>query len=401
MKVVIIGAGIGGAATALILSRAGHDVEVYEQAPELRAGGNGVILLPNATALLRELGMDAGRLGTRLDVLDLLTADGRPLMHLRMDKISREYGEPTMVCERGAVLRKLAGALPDGCVRFGAACEDITDAGGKVVASFSNGSKIECDLLIGADGHRSVVRRHLFGSSEAGYTGDATWHGITELPGEFPNGHRMHTLYGAEGMCIIHPVGDGKVYWAFEVPWSDGDVVPPGRDGDHAPEEGNGAGPPSPMANLRDRFGHWTASILPQLLASVTDEDVSVFPHILHELPQEWGRGSITLVGDAAHVVPPRVGMGLAQALEDAWMLGRALERPGPVTERLRAYEKARMVRVAKMHSLAAAMGRKTLPLPLWLVRSIGRWLPITRYQSAQIKRLSSYLNDDRPLVGG
>lgn len=388
MKVAIIGAGFGGVASAITLAKAGHEVELFEQGETLRLGGNGVILFPNATRLLADLGVSLAGLGSRMDALDLLTKDGTPLMSMRLSRIADRYGSPIVVSERGDVLRRMAELLPAGSVRFASRCTAIEDrpgGGPGVVARFEDGSHTDADLLIGADGHRSVVRTHLFGEDPAGYTGDATWHGVTELPDAFSNGHRIHSLYDEEGICIVHPVGGNKVYWAFELPWSDGDRVPPGSH------------PGSPVANLRERFGGWTASVMPQLLASITDDDVGVFPHVLHHVRPAWGRGPVTLVGDAVHAVPPRLGMGLAQALEDAWVLGRALTHQGRPADLVRTYERARLPRIRKMYAVASAMGRKTLPLPPRLLRVAGSWLPVTSYQTALIKRLSNYLNDDAP----
>ncbi|MFI1972725.1 hypothetical protein BLA24_02585 [Streptomyces cinnamoneus] len=403
MKTVIIGAGVSGVASALALSRE-HEVTVYEQADELRADGNGVLLYPNATGLLRTWGIRLDDLGVRVEALDLLSEYGETLLQMDMAAIARRYRHPVIVGKRGGVLAALAERLPAGTVQFGKQLTGIkyrTDRPRTtVVASFSDGSEVECDALIGADGHRSAVREHLLGHDPAAYCGDATWHGITALPHGFSEGDRIHSLYSHEGICVMHPVGDGQVYWAFELPWREGDTAPPGKPGGHGfghpgvPVEG------SPVENLRARFGHWTGGALPQLLETITDDDISVFPHIMHHVRPYWGDGPVTLAGDAAHVVPPRLGMGLCQALEDAWVLERAMSGPGTANERLRAYEGARWPRLRRMRTIAEVMGRRTLPAPPKLAQRIGRFVPMTAYQQLQVKRLSNYLNDDAPGTG-
>lgn len=395
MKIVIIGAGFGGMACAIWLAEAGHEVELYEQAPQLRTSGNGVLLLPNGTGLLNELGVELSGLGVRMDSVDGRYHDGSLSLRVDLAKIAAKFGSPVLVGSRGLIVERMAACLLDGSLRLNMRCTGIEQNGdGPVRVTFADGSEVKADLVIGADGQRSVVRTKLFGEDPAVYLGDATWHGITELPGAFADGHAVHSIFGNEGICVMHPVGDGKVYWAFELPFDDGDILPPGAPGDTASLKEPG----SAVANLRARFGHWTAPGLRNLLDAMKDEDVSVFPHIIHrELPQ-WGEGPITLVGDAAHVVPPRVGMGLSQALEDAWVLSRALAGGGrdPIA-RVRAYEQVRIKRVRGMQKAARTLGRKTVPAPPWLLRAFGRLLPVTKLNMAQVKGSSNYLNDDLP----
>ncbi|WP_158891502.1 FAD-dependent oxidoreductase [Amycolatopsis anabasis] len=397
MKVVIIGAGFGGMAAAIWLSEAGHEVELYEQAPAVRTSGNGVLLLPNGTGLLRELGVDLTGLGARMDSVDGLFRDGSLALRVHLSRIAARFDAPVLVGSRGRVAERLVARLPEGVLRLNMRCTGLEQGGGSnpVVVSFADGTEVKADVVIGADGQRSVVRTSLFGEDPAVYLGDATWHGITDLPGDFASGHAVHSVFGDEGICVMHPVGEGKVYWAFELPFSDGDVLPPGAVGDTRSlrEEG------SAVTNLRARFGHWTAPGLQRLLAAMRDEDVSVFPHIIHrELPQ-WGKGPSTLIGDAAHVVPPRVGMGLSQALEDAWVLSRTLAGSGDVEAQVRGYEQARIRRVRGMQKAARTLGRKTVPMPPWLLRRIGRLLPVTKFNLAQVKNSSNYLNNDLPAM--
>ncbi|CAM3162750.1 NAD(P)/FAD-dependent oxidoreductase [Saccharomonospora xinjiangensis] len=392
MKVVIIGAGFGGMAAAIWLAEAGHEIELYEQAPQIRASGNGVLLLPNGTGLLRELGVDLDGLGARMDSVDGLFRDGSRAIRVKLSKIAQRHGAPVLVGSRGRVAQRLAARLPEGALRVNMRCTGIEyTEDGPVAVSFADGTETKADLVIGADGQRSVVRTALFGEDPAVYLGDATWHGITRLPGAFAEGHAVHSVFGDEGICVMHPVGDGEVYWAFELPFSDGDVLPPGAPGDTGSLTGEG----SAVANLRARFGSWTAPGLPELLAAMRDEDVSVFPHIIHRELTQWGKGAVTLVGDAAHVVPPRVGMGLSQALEDAWVLSRAVAGSDDVVARIRAYEQARIRRVRGMQKAARMLGRKTVPMPPWLLRRVGKLLPVTKFNEAQVRNSSNYLNND------
>lgn len=405
MKIVIIGAGFGGMASAIWLARAGHDVEIFEQSPELRASGNGVLLFPNGTGLLRELGVDLDGLGVRMESVRGIHHSGKRVMNVKLSEIARRFDAPALVAARGRVVERMSELLPEGCLRLGVRCTGLEEIDGdsapRVAVSFADGTQVKADLVIGADGQRSMVRGHLFGADPASYLGDATWHGITELPGEFADGNDIHSVFGDEGICVMHPVGEGKVYWAFELPWHDGDVLPPGALSQQGKENLGADATGTAVGNLRARFGHWTAPVLRDLLESLRESDVSVFPHIIHRQLTSWGKGAITLVGDAAHAVPPRVGMGLSQALEDAWVLSRALSGDVDPVEQLRGYERVRIQRVQSMQRAARALGRKTVPMPPWLLLRIGRFLPVTRFNLNQVKSTSNFLNNDLPAKAG
>uniref|UniRef100_A0AAU3GZ50 FAD-dependent monooxygenase n=1 Tax=Streptomyces sp. NBC_01401 TaxID=2903854 RepID=A0AAU3GZ50_9ACTN len=397
MKIVIIGAGLGGVAAALALSRSGHEVELYEQADELRKGGYGVILWPNGTGILNSLGIDHESLGHRLDRVDITSELGQQLVRVELDRIARRLGSPNKVIHRSELVEVLAAALPPGVLHFGARATLIEEpdagTGGPVAITFEDGRRIETDVLIGADGHRSFVRKHLFGFSPAKHTGWATWHGTTRLPVELTSSRRVQTMAGEAGLCVMHPLGEDMLYWAFETPYADGDMAPPGALG--APDVRNAVGPdgepPSPVANLRARFAAFS-SPLPELLESISDKDISVFPHILHQVPKQWGRGPVTLLGDSVHAVPPRTGMGANQALEDAWVIGRAMSGPGTPAELLRRYEKTRQRRIKMLYHYAVATGKQGQSVPGLFKRFKGG-ISTTGFQRLQITTFSNYLN--------
>ena len=395
MKIFIIGAGLAGVASAVALSQAGHEVSIYEQAAALREGGYGVILWPNATGILEELGVPHAGLGLSLDRVDILSDIGDPLVRIELDRIAKRFGKPNVVVRRSVLVARLAELLPPGTLRFGMGCTGIEEPAvgtdDPIRISLSDGSTAQADVLIGADGHRSMVRRHLLGDNRAAYTGWATWHGTTKLPVALTAGNKVQTMAGAPGVCVMHPLGDGMLYWAFETPWADGELIPRGAlSTEHAQDAPSAAGV-SATANLRARFAGF-ASPLPELLASITDDDVEVFPHILHKIPRQWGRGRITMAGDAVHAVPPRTGMGANQALEDAWVIGRILSEPGDPAALLRRYERTRRRRVQMLYYYAAATGKQVQSVSGLFKRS-KQGISFTGFQRFQIKAFSNFLN--------
>lgn len=399
MKVIIIGAGVSGILSAVGLTRAGFDVRVFERASGLRDGGNGVMVWHNGTAIMRDLGLRLDGLGQRIDRADVWSYDGRPLMRTNMAEIADELGVPGMGVMRGRVIERAVEVLPAGTIEFGKKCVRLEEVGSgrgaRVLAHFADGSTAEGDVLIGADGYRSVVRRHLYGEHMPRAMGLASWHGTTRAPIRLETEHIVPTYYGRVGLCTLHPVGDGLIHWAFEVPWKGAlqHVPVPSRTG-----AGHGDAAASPingsrLATLRAHFGGWAGPVS-ELLEVLTEDDIAVAPHALHRVDGPWGRGRITLVGDAAHVVPPRVGMGVNQALEDAWVLSRVLtygdDDPAAL---LRRYEQIRRPRARHVYTTARIMQRVN-PLLLSL-----RWtrdgITSTRMLRANIVRSSSYLNND------
>lgn len=403
MKITIIGAGIGGLAAALGFIATGHEVQVFEKSEKLRSGGNGMIVWPNGTGILTDLGIHPEELGMRMDVGEQLSATGALLIRTDWTELAKFCGTPTVLLGRGRVVEALAERLPEGVLRLGARCvgvEDLSQGGiGSAVASFADGSQVESDVIIGADGYGSVVRRALHGNEPARFTGWAAWHGATKVPIELTSRNMVQAFSGPAGVVALHPLGQGILFWAFETPWKDGDRVPPiGKEkGQAATQNGNA----SVVGNLRARFGSW-ADPVPAVLDSITDDDVSVFPFVRHRVPRNWGQGRITLLGDAAHVVPPRTAQGVNQALEDAWVLARVLAEPGDPAAQLREYCAIRQSRMRAVRVMGRLMHNKIGILLLGALVLIGKQDSV-KAQQRNVRLFSNYLStpaQERRLVG-
>ncbi|MEV5569202.1 NAD(P)/FAD-dependent oxidoreductase [Spirillospora sp. NPDC052269] len=358
MKLIVIGAGVGGLAAARGLRAAGHEVEVYERAPAPRTGGAAVTLWSNGTGILDELGVSLDGVGAPIDVLEQRTADGRRTTRVDVARAARRFGRPHVSLPRRRLLERLADGQPDPV--FGKAAVRVSGDGRRV--EFADGSTASADAVIGADGHRSAVRDTVWGGDPTVPSGWTTWQGLAPVPIGVTSGREGLVIVGREGMCGLMPAGEGLLQWWFDI-----------RD---APSE------PS-TAELRRRFGDW-ASPVPELLDAVADEPVDAFPHHRQPVRRSWGAGHCTLVGDAAHTMPPTQAQGANQALEDAWALTVALrDAHGDVPETLRRYERTRSKRANRAVRAAGTqltdrpgsllMGRLT-PDGL-MSRAYTRWL--------------------------
>lgn len=371
MDVIIAGAGIGGLALAHGLLADGHRVRVLEQAPAPRTGGAGVTIFSNGAAALAGLGVPLDGLGAIIDDLDIRSADGRRVLRFDLRVMRRHTGFPVVTLPRDRLIARLSAELPGDVILFGHGVTAVT-VDDTVTVTDAAGRRHAADVVVGADGHRSAVRRSVLDPTPATENGWVTWQGLTPVLPAVTSGL---FIVGDAGACGLMPAGDGLLQWWFDMP-------DPG---------GFGAGAAD---LLRERFAGY-ADPVPALLATVTDADLGCFPHALHRVPDRWGVGPTTLVGDAAHVFPPSQAQGANQALEDAWLLRRALRTPGPAA--LRRYEVLRSRRVRRVSAMAASevtnrpagtVARLTAPLVPAAVTGRG--------YLALIRRFSSVLHDER-----
>jgi FAD-dependent urate hydroxylase len=313
-------------------------VTVLEKAPALRSGGCAIVLWPNGTGILGDLGVKIADAGVRIGSVDAYSVRGRPVMSVDAARLASRFGAPVMGVQRSALHARLAEGLPDGIFRFGAAFTRLHDDGDSVRAETEDGAEYTGDLLIGADGIRSQVRPALLGAgSDPRPTGTVTWQGM--IPAPFPVDDRARLFLGRHGDIGLNPAGDGLLQWFFNVAGRPGD----GTDRpDHA------------LATLRERSTRWAAPVR-ELLAALSADDFEYFPHHLQRIPRQWGRGRCVLIGDAVHTMPPNLAQGAGQGLEDVAALLRVLAAgTSDLPAALRAYENGRR-RHARLASTVAS----------------------------------------------
>lgn len=302
---IVVGGGIGGMAAALALHGRGWSVEVLEQAPEITAVGAGISLWSNALRALDALGVGAAVRGQSIDGTSAGIRDtrGRWLSRTDIAALRERFGTP-VILHRAVLLDILRSALPAGVLRTGVSVREArTD--GTVVHSAGTST---ADLVVGADGLRSVVRRAVCGDIEPRYAGYTAWRAVVELadpPTDFGE------TWGRGARFGIAPLKDGRLYW-FAV--------------DNAAEHAPGG-----LDAVRARFGDWHDPI-PALLAAA-DPD-TVLHNDIYDLPAlpTFTAGRIALLGDAAHAMTPNLGQGGCQALEDAVVLARHAADPDGLT---------------------------------------------------------------------
>ncbi|MFK0038268.1 FAD-dependent monooxygenase [Paenarthrobacter sp. NPDC090517] len=349
-RVGIVGAGAAGLAAAILLAEAGVEVEVLEKATEPQTLGSGITLQGNALRILRTLGVweqvEAKGYGFSTLGLRAPNPDGTVLAVLEDIKTGGDHLPATLGMYRPdltAILRERAvdaGAR----ISYGKTVTAMTDDGGTVTVRTADGGSSRYDLLIGADGLHSAVRKAIGINEEPQPTGMGIWRAFVERPEEVV---RTDLTYG--GPCFIAgycPTGPDTIY-AY--------LVEKAQERRH--EDG-----PKVMAELAAAYGGpWNE------ITSNLDHGARInytwFTSHLVEGP--WNRGRIVIIGDAAHSCPPTVAQGAAMALEDAAVLAELLIAADHVTETLwKEFADRRLER-------ATAVVRASVQLGQWMLDGV------------------------------
>jgi FAD-dependent urate hydroxylase len=326
-RILVVGAGVSGIAAARGLLRDGHDVTVFDQRPNVTAGGGAVTIWSNGATVLDQLGVDMTGAGQPLSSVQVMTSSGRPLTTVDLDSMVNRLGAPIRMVPRRVLLERLLTGFPTDRIQCRARAVAVihTDAGVRV--DLQDGSSVTGDLLIGADGLHSVVR-DVVGAPPAKPTGWCSWQGLVALPDlAEPTVARM--MIGEHGNLGLWPAGGTELQWWFDLPWSPGFLRPQ-----------------RPIEMIRRHFSGWS-DLVDEVLATLTDDDLapSPFPHYRHPIP-DAGVGAVTLLGDAAHTMPPTLAQGTNQALLDTMVLRKALSDSSDVCGALRWYENTRRRKV-------------------------------------------------------
>ncbi len=310
MKVLIIGAGIGGLTAAIALRRAGIDAVVLEQAPELRAVGAGISLWPNAIKALRRLGVGDSVEGVGAHVTDGDLWDWRgSLLHSSpADELETRFGAPLIMVHRAALHRSLRSALDDGAVRLDSRCVAVAQDSDGVRVELADGSTIQGHVAIGADGLHSMVRAMTIADGDPRHSGLSAWRAVVEVESPLAEQLVVGESWGQGALFGVQRLPDNRVYWYAAARDGNGDSAPRGTE----------------KSELLGRFSQWHAPI-PELIEKTADQAILCNDLYDRPVPHSLAFGRVALLGDAAHPMLPHLGQGACQAIEDAEALADAL----------------------------------------------------------------------------
>ena len=342
MKIGINGGGIGGLAAAIALRKAGHEVEVYDQARDYARVGADINLTPNAVRALKSLGVFEALTETAARPTHRISRTwdtGEETSRLEMaDAAEQKYGAPQLTIHRADLLNVLRLQLPDSVVLLGRRIEGIDNSGLHPSVRFEGGEPRTVDVLIGADGIHSPTRAALFGPENPQFTGLVSYRAVVDRKTlDLPNLDAFTKWWGPtlDLQIVTFPLNKGEETFVFATTSQD----------DWRHESWT---MPGDVEELRKAYAgfHPEALALLDACKSVTKSAL----YVRDPLPN-WSVGRVTLLGDACHPMTPFMAQGACMAIEDAVVLGRALTGVGEVDvpEALKRYESARKERTARV----------------------------------------------------
>jgi FAD-dependent urate hydroxylase len=332
LKVIIIGAGIGGLTAGIALSQVGYEVEIYDRTSELRPVGAGISLWSNGVKVLNRLGFGdrIAKIGGIMNHMQYRTQNGELLNDIPLLPLIQSVGQRPYPVARADLQQMLIEAFP-GVVQLNFRCIGLEEDGQGITAMFENGHRTTGDLVIAADGVRSVLRHYVLGKEyQPNYGGYVNWNGLVPISEDLAPADTWAIYVGEHKRASMMPVGDDRFYFFFDVPMSREDAAQPKTD---------------IRTELTEFFKGWAApvqNLIQRLDPAATNRllihDAGPFDHFV--------RGRVALLGDAAHATCPDLGQGGCQAVEDGLVLTNYLTSTNlGVTDALKRYEAERKER--------------------------------------------------------
>ncbi|WP_018128623.1 FAD-dependent monooxygenase [Balneola vulgaris] len=314
MQVGILGGGVGGLSTAIALKQAGFEVSIYERHSKPIEIGAGIVCWPNASFVLEQLGVleQVAKVSGSLTYMNRFSNDGEPIGSLNINELNRLMRYPSYSIIRKdlmSIFIQRATEL-DIKIHYGFEVVDLTNNTSETIAHFSNGEKLQPDIIIGAEGRmKSITRKFVNGSNQPVYQGFINWVGVYESRSAVFSELSVSDYWGIGERFGIVPVTNNKAYWA-------GGIVSETMD-EKLPNHYK--------SELHAIFKDW-----PDLINNIIKETPQsrinkIYVHD-HDPIDVWCKSNVILLGDAAHAALPTSGQGACQALEDAWHLTKCLK---------------------------------------------------------------------------
>lgn len=339
MRVIVIGAGVGGTSAALALQKLGHDVVVYDRMRENRPVGAALSLWSNGVKVLNWLGLgpQVAALGGQMD--DMAYYDGHTgdeLCRFSLAPVTTQTGQRPYPVARADLQQLMMDAVGPANIHLGRQLVGVSDDGETVTATFADGTTDTADLLVGADGARSLVRDYVTEPTgirpERSYSGYVNYNGLVAADERIGPLDQWTTYVGDGKRCAVMPIAGDRFYFFVDVPGPSGVVE-------------------DRMSALEAAFGSWGAPGVRALLDGI-DPDESLNRVEIWDIDpfDTWVRGRVAILGDAAHNTAPDIGQGACSALEDSFALGIVFATSTlGVEDALKRYERIRTERAGDL----------------------------------------------------
>ncbi len=311
LKVVIIGAGIGGLTAGIALRQVGYTVEIYDKVSELRPVGAGISLWSNGVKVLNRLGLGQAiaRLGGQMDRMEYRSHQDEILSQIGLDPLVQTVGQRPYPVSRSELQELLLEAYGKDDVQLKSKCIAVEESETGVTAIFEDGHRATGDILIAADGVHSLLREYVAEKPvQRRYADYVNWNGLVKASPDLADSNTWVIYVGEGKRASMMPIGGDRFYYFFGAPMGKGTQVEP----------------PQRQAELASLFAGWPQAVCNLIKRIDPLQTNRLEIHDLDPLPH-FVRGRVALLGDSAHASTPTLGQGGCQAMEDAEILCRYL----------------------------------------------------------------------------
>lgn len=345
----IIGAGIGGLTTALILKQRGLNVNIFESSAEIKPVGAGIILANNAMQVFQKLGIQdkIENAGNRISFMKITDDQLKPLSVVNLSEYEQKYNVSNIAIHRGELQKILANEIGFDNINLSKRLSTI-EKNRLFKLTFEDNSTIESKIVIGADGIKSVVRNQLFEKSTLRNPNQICWRGICEidLPQKYHN--ELNEAWGKGKRFGFVKISDKKVYWYALT---------------------NSKNTNADEVNLTELFSEFHSDIS-QIISATLKEQIIISDIFDLKPIDKWQSENVCLIGDAAHATTPNLGQGACQAIEDAYVLGKLLDNGITIENTFKEYENLRRKKAHTIVNTSWRVGKIA-----HLENSFGIWL--------------------------
>ena len=361
-KIAIVGAGLGGAAAATLLQKAGFQVDIYEQAPAFSRIGAGIHMGPNIMKIFRRMGIEQklSDMGSHPDFwFSRDGASGDYLSRIPLGEFARkEYGAAYITVHRGDLHALQMSTIAPGTTHFNKCLTRLEETDNLVRLHFSDGTSTKADIVIGADGINSKIREELLGAEKPLYSGWVAHRALirSETLAKYNLNFENCVKWWSEDrhMMVYHTTAKrDEYYYVTGVP--------------HAAWDFQGSFVDSSREEMREAFAGYNPTVQALIESS---ESVSKWPLLNRNPLPLWSRGRLVLLGDACHPMKPHMAQGAGMAIEDAAMLTRCLQETGLSDYRtaFELYEANRKDRASRVQAVSNAnTWLRTQEDPAWV----------------------------------
>jgi 2-polyprenyl-6-methoxyphenol hydroxylase-like FAD-dependent oxidoreductase len=357
MKIAIIGGGIGGLTTALALKQSGKEVVIYESAPEIKPVGAGILMANNAMQVFKKLGVchKIEEAGCKVSNIRITDAQLNTLSLADLTRFENKYNIYNVAIHRADLQRILANEIGFENIQLSKRLSRI-DRENVFKLSFEDGTVVDADVVIGADGIKSVVRKQLFETGNIRDTKQKCWRGVGEFDWVEKYNHEALEAWGKGKRFGFVKISDKNVYWYA--------VINESLMKDHV--------------NITELFKEFHPDVV-QIISETPKASIHFSDIIDLEPITKWQKGRVCLIGDAAHATTPNMGQGACQAVEDAYVIGKLFAQGKSVEEVFSQYEKLRMAKAHFIVNTSWTIGKVSHfenDIAIWLRNALVKITP-------------------------